>query len=44
MPNRKYYVVGDGVFVKSSLNEPKWYGYLLREAAAITPIRFATRV
>ncbi len=32
--NNKYYVVGDGVFEKSSLQSPSWYRYPLGEVAS----------
>ena len=34
MPNRKYYVVGDGVFTKSILEESSWYRHTLGEIAS----------
>jgi hypothetical protein len=34
VPNRKYYVVGDGVFTKSSLGESTWYRHPLGEIAS----------
>ena len=32
--NQKYYIAGDGVFFKSSLNQPAWYRYTLGEVAS----------
>ena len=34
IPNRKYFVVGDGVFTKSTLNESAWYRHPLGEIAS----------
>ena len=34
VPNKKYYVVGDGIFTKSTLEESSWYRHPLGEIAS----------